>query len=74
MKSEQLLQVAAGNTEFPLNTMIYTCEFAKGVDYGAWLDGGNDDAGMQQWQARAFAEDSPAELVSTGILTEVAGF
>lgn len=74
MKNEQLLQVAAGNAELPFNTAIYTCEFEKGVDYGAWLDSGNEDAGMQEWQARAFADDAPAELVSTGILTEVPGF
>ena len=43
MNNQQLLQVAAGNAEMPFNTVIYTAEFAKGTDYGAWLDPRQND-------------------------------
>ena len=74
MRNQQLLQVAAGNAEMPFNTVIYTAEFDKGVDYGAWLDGQGNDPGMQEWLAKAFGEGSPAELVASTILNEVPGF
>ena len=74
MKNQQLFQVAAGNAEMPFNTMIFTAEFDKGADYGAWLDGSAADEGMQSWLARALGKDAPADLVSTAILNQVPGF
>jgi hypothetical protein len=74
MNNQQLLQVAAGNAEMPFNTVIYTAEFAKGTDYGAWLDSQGTDPGIQEWFAKALGENGPADLVASTIMTEVRGF
>lgn len=74
IRNQQLLQVAAGGVEMPLNTMTYTGEFPSGAEYGAWLDAQSGDAEIQGWFAKALAKDAPADLIATEILTEVPGF